>query len=140
VHVLRNASRLAVIAACFALTPAGCGASGPGPNADGREAAAQFLGDLRADRLGPAWQGTTPEFKSLMGLESLRDCVKAHTALKGPAEYVESRDASRDGRAMVEHVFKAEGRTRGKPVTSTVKLLVTRAGDGSWSVEYLRVE
>ena len=72
-------------------------------------------------------------------LEGLRDCVKAHPALKGPAEYVEARDAARDGRTMVEHVFRAEGRIRGKAVTSTVKVLVA-VGDGKWGVEHLKVE
>ncbi len=136
---IRYSARLAVHAAFFGLVLAGCGVSGPKAGDDGREAAARFLDDLRAGRLDPAWQGTSSEFKSLMGLEGLRDCVKAHPALKGPAEYVEARDAAREGRAMVEHVFRAEGRLRNKAVTSTVKVLVA-VGDGKWGVENLRVE
>ena len=141
-HAVKFDRRLCALVVLFGLEAglAGCGGSFlGGSSGDGRGAATQFLTELREGRLEPAWQGTTSEFKSLMGLENLRDCVKTHPALKGPADYVEARDAARDGRTMVEHVFRAEGRIRGKPVTSTVKVLVA-AGDGDWGVEHLRIE
>ncbi|MDX2036589.1 MAG: hypothetical protein SFX72_08050 [Isosphaeraceae bacterium] len=134
-HLLRRTA----LAAFLALTLSGCGGSGSDVGDDGREAAARFLEDLRADRLDPAWQATNPEFKSLMGLESLRDCVRTHPALKGPAEHVEARDTDRLGGSMVEHVFRAEGLVRGKPVRSTVKVLVAYV-EGKWGVEQIGVE
>lgn len=142
-----NTSRLKIRLRIFlvvmgvALGNAGCGGPfGAGRDGNGQESAVRFLQELREGHLEPAWQGTTSEFKSLMGLESLRDCVRSHPALKNPASYVESRDATRDGRPMVEHLFRAEGRVRGKVVASTVKVLVASAGDGSWSVEHLSIE
>lgn len=137
---MRFAIRTGMLAILLGLPHPGCG--GPGGSAAsgaGREAASHFLEELRAGRLRPAWEGTTPEFKSLMGLENLRDYVKAHPALKGPAEYVESRDAARDDHAMVEHVFRANARIRGKTVPARVKVLVA-AADGNWGVEHLSVE
>lgn len=141
-HAVKFDRRLCALVVLFGLEAglAGCGGSFlGGSSGDGRGAATHFLTELREGRLEPAWQGTTSEFKSLMGLENLRDCVKTHPALKNSAEYVEARDATRNGKSMVEHVFRAEARVRGKAVESTVKVLVA-AGGGSWSVEHLSVE
>ena len=40
---------------------------------------------------------------------------------------------------MVEHVFRANARIRGKTVPARVKVLVA-AADGNWGVEHLSVE
>jgi len=139
-HAKGSFIRLAMACSLLGLTFAGCGRPlGGAPGGDGRDAASHFLGELRAGHLEPAWQETTPDFKSLMGLENLRDYVKRHPALKGPAEYAESRDAARDGRPMVEHVFKAQAHTRGKTVPATVKVLVA-AENGGWGVGHVTVE
>ena len=55
----------------------------------------RFLDELRAGRLEPAWQGTSTEFKSLMGLENLRDYVKTHPALKAPGRVCRVPDVRR---------------------------------------------
>lgn len=122
------------------LTPFGCG-PGPDPSTDagGREVATHFLDQLREGQVEPAWQATTTEFKSLMGLESLRGFLKARPALRSSAEHVTARDARRDGRVMAEHVFRATATVRGKPATTTVVVLVARDGD-RWAVEQVRVE
>src|SRR5262249_16890319 len=106
---------------------------------DGRAAAVQFLDELRAGRLEPAWQGSSTEFKSLMGIENLRDYVKTHPALKGPAEYAESHPMNRDARTMAEYCFRGATQTRGKSAPATIKVLLA-VGDDGWKVEHLAVE
>ena len=110
-HGERWPKRLGLIAALATLVIAGCARAADEAGEEGRAAAARFLDELRAGRLEPAWQGTSTEFKSLMGLENLRDYVKTHPALKAPAEYAESRTIDRDGRAMAEYVFHATTQT-----------------------------
>ena len=125
----------------IALILAGCGRTGGMGGDESRAIAARFLEELRAGRHEGAWQGTSAEFKSLMGLENLRDYVKTHPALKAPAEYVESRAIDRDGRGMTEHVFRAtpQARRGNKPLPATVRLLLA-PGDEGWKVEHLSVE
>lgn len=118
---------------------AACGGPGGEAGVDGRASAARFLDELREGRHEPAWQGTSAEFKSLMGLENLRDYVRTHPALKAPAEYVETRTIDRNGRAASECVFRATVQVRGKAVPATIKVLVA-PGDEGWQVEYLTVE
>jgi hypothetical protein len=131
------ARRSSMYAGAFLLLAlAGCGGAGSAGGEGGREAAVQFLDDLRAGRVEPAWQATSTEFKSLMGHESLRDYVKAHPALKGPAEYAESRPI--EG-ALTECRFRATTKTKGKSVPATIKVLVGPTGEG-WRVEKLSVE
>lgn len=139
----RGSGRAGVAAALIALVAAGCGgSSGTGTVDDeGRAVAVQFLDEVRTGRLQPAWEGSSTEFKSLMGVENLRDYVKAHPALKAPAEYAEVRTIDQDGRALSEYVFRASAtpKPRGKPVASTIKVLLA-AGDAGWKVESLAVE
>lgn len=85
----------------------GCSKSAGEAAADGRALATQFLDDLRADRTPAAWERTTTEFKSLMGLENLKGYVKTYPALKGPAEFAESKPVERNGVALTEYVFHA---------------------------------
>ena len=133
---LRRGGASAVV---LVLVAAGCGRTGSAVGDDPRAIAVQFLDELRAGRLEPAWQGSSTEFKSLMGLENLRDYVKAHPALKAPAEHAESRTIDRDGRAYVEQVFHATARVRGKSAPATIKVLLASGPDG-WKVEQLVVE
>ncbi|MFO0951235.1 MAG: hypothetical protein U0835_08800 [Isosphaeraceae bacterium] len=120
----------------LALVVSACGGPGSGGDADGRQAAAQFLEEIRAGRVAPAWQGTTAEFKSFRGLENLGQYVKSHPALTGKAELVESRAS---GRGLFEHVFRCMTQIKGKEVRSTVKVLVA-PNDRAWGVEALTVE
>jgi hypothetical protein len=122
-----------------ALLVAGCGGSGGPWYEQARTAAVQFLDELRAGRLEPAWQGCSIEFKSLMGLENLRDYVKTHAALKSAAEFAEARPIQRNGQAMAECRFRGTSKQRGKEVTTTIKVLVASAGEG-WKVEQVVVE
>jgi hypothetical protein len=129
----------ATIATLTALVITGCSRPASEVGDGGRAAAVRFLDELRAGRLEPAWQGSSAEFKSLMGLESLRDYVKAHPALKAPAEYAETRAIDRNGRSMTECVFHATTKLRGKPATATIRVLLA-PGDDGWEVEHLAVE
>jgi hypothetical protein len=131
--------RSGATAALIVLVMAGCGRTGSATPEETQAVAAQFLDELRAGRLEPAWQGTSTEFKSLMGIENLRDYVKTHPALKSPAAYAESRTIERDGRSMIEHIFRATTQVRRKPVSATVKVLLA-SGDDGWKVEHLAVE
>lgn len=143
-HRERWSARAGVSAALMALVAAGCGRAGSG-GVDGepRAVAVRFLDELKAGRLEPAWEGASTEFKSLMGVETLRDYVKTHPALKAPAEFAEARTIDRGGRAMAEYVFNAtataKAKARGKPVASTIKVLLA-SGDGGWKVEQLTVD
>jgi hypothetical protein len=132
--------RPGIPAALLALSIAACGRpADESASEGGRQAAARFLDELRAGRLAPAWQDTSAEFKSLMGLENLRDYVKTHPVLKAPAEHVETRTVDRDGRKLTESVFRATTRVRGKARSATIRVLLTAEGDG-WKVEHLAVE
>lgn len=131
-------SRVGTLALLLALI--GCG--GPGATAggeDGREAADRFLEEVRAGRIEPAWQSTSTEFKSLMGLESLRELAQKQPALKGQPEHIESKRIDRDGLPLTEHAYRAQGKARNRAVTSTLRVIVSQGDDG-WKVEKLSVE
>jgi hypothetical protein len=132
----RPGVRTAVIAA---LLVAGCSGSGGQWDEPARTAAVQFLDELRAGRLEPAWRGCSTEFKSLMGLENLRDYMKAHAALRSAAEFTEVRPIQRNGQTMAECRFRGISKQRGKEVTATIKVLVASADEG-WKVEQVVVE
>ncbi|WP_406697419.1 hypothetical protein V5E97_01040 [Singulisphaera sp. Ch08] len=125
--------------ALIALFAGGCGQTGSTSDGDAQAVATQFLDELRAGRLEPAWQGTSVEFKSLMGAGSLRDYVKRHPALKANAEYSESRSIDRGGPALTECLFHATTRVRGKSVPATIKVILASGAEG-WKVEQLIVE
>jgi hypothetical protein len=127
---------VAVIAAIFS---AGCGGSRGPLDEPARTAAVVFLDHLRAGRLEPAWQGCSTEFKSLMGLENLRDYVNNHSALKSAVEFTEARPVERNGQSMAECRFSGTTKQRRKDVPATVKVLVA-AEDEGWKVEQVAVE
>ena len=129
----------AAAALALALAVAGCGRSASEVEELGRAAAVAFLDDLRAGRVEPAWEGASAEFKSLMGLESLRDYVATHPALIEPAEYLESRPVEQGGRTMTEYAFSVAAQSRGDAAPGTIKVLVSEGGDGC-EVEHLAVE
>ncbi|MDG3005986.1 hypothetical protein [Paludisphaera mucosa] len=131
-------SVLATIAIALAAAVAGCSQAGGGASADGREAAASFLDALRAGRVEDAWRDTSPEFKSLMGLDSLRDLVKRRPALK-TATRRDGCTAVGEGRSLFEHAFQGATTHRGKTTPATIKVLVAPDDDG-WKVEGLVVE
>lgn len=138
-HGKQASMRPVAVAALMAAVMAGCGRTGSAIDEETRAVAVQFLDELRAGRLEPAWQGTSTEFKSLMGVENLRDYVKTHPALKAPAEHAETRTIERDGRTMAEISFRATTQVRRKTVPATIKVLLA-PGDEGWQVEHLAVE
>ncbi|AMV38725.1 hypothetical protein [Planctomyces sp. SH-PL62] len=141
IHRPSRTGRIPATAFLIALIGAGCAGSGGGGGAADapREAASRFLDEVRAGRLQPAWEGASTEFKSLMGVENLRDLVRAHPPLKSPAEFVESRAIDRDGVRQAECVFHARAKVRGKEVAATITVLVAPDSDG-WKVERLGVQ
>lgn len=103
--------------------------------------ASSFLDELRTGRLEPAWEGTSAEFKSLMGLESLRDFVKRHPGLKGQAELKEARLLETDGDRQVECLFQVSTPAKGRAKAATSKIKVLTASDGlRWKVEGLSTD
>jgi hypothetical protein len=138
---------LAVAASCLGIACVG-DSSAP---ADGRAAATSFLDEIRAGRVEPAWRATTVEFKSLMGLDSLRDYVRAHPALKGKAEFLDGRTVKSSGPELAEYTFRAippppaKARGRGKkagpaqPASATIRVTTARE-DGTLKVERLAIE
>lgn len=124
----------------LALVPVGCtGSVSDSAGGDGKAAADRFLEEIQAGRIEPAWQGTSTEFKSLMGLDSLRDLIKTRPALKGRPEHLESRRLDRDGLPLAEHVYRAQGKARGKAVSATIRVVVSQGGPG-WTVEKISVD
>jgi hypothetical protein len=112
----------------------GCSSSTPDPDAS-RSTAAKFLDEIRAGKVSNAWEGTTTEFKSLLGREGLEGYVRAHPALKEkePADFVSFNTAERNGLPLGECAFRSASRK------SSIKVLLARE-DGAWKVERLTVD
>ncbi len=125
---------LGLVVLAGASTWSGCGGSAPDPDAS-REIAAKFLEEIRAGRVAAAWEGTSTEFKSLLGREGLVAYVRAHPTLKekAPADFVSFNTAERNGIPLGECAFRTSSRK------SAVKVLLARA-DGAWKIERLTVE
>lgn len=135
-------SGLALVAA--AALGAGCGRTSPAQVDAGQEVAATFLEELRAGRVAPAWQGTTVEFKSLMGSDALRDYVRAHPAFQARAEFVASESVESGRGRMVAYRFRATpppGKKKPKtpPPPATIRVLLDFTADPP-RVERLNVE
>ena len=111
---------------------AGCSRPDPATDDGARAAAVAFLDAIRAGRIEPAWQATSGEFKSLMGLQNLEDYVRSHPPLSAPAEFAEARPVDREGLNMAEYVFRS-------PEAASIIVLVAE-NDGGWTVERLSVE
>lgn len=125
-----------------ALVLTGCGRSDATGGDEARAIAVQFLDELRAGRYEPAWrERTSAEFKSLMGMENLRDYLRSHPVLRSPAEYLEARAIDREGHDLAEFVFLATPPVRrgDKPVPARIRVLLA-PGDEGWKVEHLSVE
>jgi hypothetical protein len=116
-----------------------CGPTENQASDNARTTAEAFLTELRGGRLESAWQSTSVEFKSIMGLENLRDYVRAHPALKAPADFVETRPLTRQGLPLSECVFHATLTARRKTTTVTIKVWIAQE-EGTWKVERLVVE
>ncbi|WP_165064954.1 hypothetical protein [Paludisphaera rhizosphaerae] len=127
-------------AAMLALASAGCGAGPEPPKDASQQAASQFLEAIQAGKLESAWQETSTEFKSLMGLENLRDYIKTHPALKGPTEFTEVRRIEREGHVMAECRFHGSAKVKGKAIPATIDVIVGSSEGGEWKVEKLSVE
>lgn len=132
--------RRIAVAMMLALASAGCGTSSEPPKDASQQAATRFLAAIQAGKLEDAWQGTSTEFKSLMGLENLRDYIKTHPALKGPTEFTELRRIEREGHVMSECRFHGSAKVKGKPVPATIDVVVGSSEGGEWKVEKLSVE
>ena len=133
-------SVLSLIVACVGLS---CGRLSASRLEQGRTVAAAFLDEVRAGRIDPAWQGTTVEFKSLMGSDSLRDYTRTHPALQAPAEFVESRPVESSGGKLGEYQFRStppsKGRVKSPPSPKSIRLLISFA-EGTPRIERLTSE
>lgn len=148
-RILRAATALVVAASALSFAVGCTGPFSSGSN-DGQAAAAAFLDEIRAGRVEPAWRATTVEFKSLMGLASLRDYVRTHPALKGQAEFVEGPAIVNGKPGLADYVFRATAppNTKGRGKTkagasptgpSTIRV-TTAQEDGALKVERLAIE
>lgn len=127
--------RFTTVAVLAGLALSGCGRGAA--QGDGQERAAQFLDTIRAGQIDPAWQMTSAEFRSLMGMENLRDFAKTHPALLQPAEHSAAAEVERAGSSMVEHTFQTK--PAGRVNAATIRVLVSPGKDG-WVVEHLAAE
>ena len=96
----------------------------------GREIATAFLAEIRRGNVDAAWEGTSAEFKSLLGLEGMRTYVKKHPGLKKEAEFTREAKVESNGLSLAEVVFREP--TGG----AEVKVLLAPEG-GTWKVERL---
>jgi hypothetical protein len=130
---------LLAIAPCLALI----GCRGPGPaDHDGRAQAEAFLASIRSGQLEPAWQSTSDEFKSIMGLDSLRELVAHNPALLSEPTYDSTLTRQHDGLTLAECVFHATPPTSGKvaPPTPTTITILLSAPTGAWKVDHMALE
>lgn len=132
--------RLLATAVTLALISSGCGAGADPPKDASRQTALRFLEELKAGRIEAAWQGTSTEFKSLMGLGALKDFVKTHPALKGPVESADMEKVEREGHVMAKCRFHGSAKVKGKSVPATIDVFVGSSDGGEWKVEKVSVE
>ena len=130
-----------LVAACLGVS---CGRGSVARVDEGRRVASSFLDEVRAGRTEPAWKGTTVEFKSLMGADALRDLARNQPALKGTAEYVDSRPIDSGHLNLVEYRFRGAPTPPRKPSKSppapkTIRVLVSFEEDPP-KVERLAVD
>jgi len=125
----------APLALALALVCAGCGGgAAPEPDAS-RDVAARFLDEIRAGKAEAAWEGTSTEFKSLLGRDGFVAYVRKHPALKEkePPLFVSFNSAERNGIPVGECAFRSASKK------SAVKVLVAKE-NGTWKVERLTVD
>jgi hypothetical protein len=60
----------------------------PQPGAEGKEIAMAFLEQVRLGKTAEAWTGSSAEFKSYMGKDTLRDFAKKTPALREKLDFV----------------------------------------------------
>lgn len=135
--------RLALSLALLAGFSLACGRISSTQEDRGRSVAASFLDEVRAGRVDPAWQGTTAEFKSLMGSDSLKDYARNHPALKAQAEFVGSKRVETGAGRMVDYEFRATPaaapRVKTPPTPKAIHVTVNFSVDPP-AVERLTVE
>ncbi len=122
---------LGLLASSFFWTGCG-GGSVPAPDAS-RDIAAKFLDEIRAGRAEAAWDGTSTEFKSMLGRDGFVAYVRKHPVLKEPVEFVSFNSAERNGVPVGDCAFRTASKK------SPVKVLVAQE-NGTWKVERLTVD
>ncbi len=139
-HGLGERGRIALVVVALA-SAGGSGCSQSAPEADaGRAIASAFLDEIRQGRVDAAWDGTTAEFKSRLGLEGLRGLVRKNRALREPAEFVAFAPVERDGLKLAEYSFRtAKGKGKKSAKEVLVKVILARE-DGAWKVEWMSLE
>ena len=113
----------------------GCGGSNASlPEDNGRSIAEAFLADVRGGKVDEAWEGTSAEFKSLMGKESFRGYVRRQPALKAEPAFQGAKPVENGPLKLVECTFQAD-----KPKPAVIKIMLA-AGPDRWHVERLSIE
>lgn len=105
------------------------------PPTAGKEIAEPFLNQVRAGEIDKAWEGTTAEFKSIMGREFFREFVRDHPVFQQPLEFAELKPIVTQGLTRTECTFRQPGAPAAKPVI----VLLAKEND-AWKVEYVRVD
>jgi hypothetical protein len=102
-----------------------------------RATAARFLEQVRGGQVEPAWDGTTAEFKSMLGLDGFRQMVRTHPDLKREAEFQGFEMITRNEIPLASCRFRVQDAK--KKTTTDLKVLLAREG-GVWKVERLLLE
>lgn len=82
-------------------------ASTPQPGAEGKEIAEAFLEQIRSGKTAEAWTGSSAEFKSYMGKDTLRDLAKKTPALREKLDFVAMETTKVNGLGRKIFTFRA---------------------------------
>jgi hypothetical protein len=99
----------------------------------GRQAADQFLAQIRGGQPDQAWQSTTAEFKSAEGRESFSRYVKKHPFLTKPVSFVSVQLVTVQNQPRAEYLYRP-GKEAG-----TIRLLAGLDND-TWRVDRITIE
>jgi len=105
----------------------------PVPSQAPQTVAADFVEELRTNRIDTAWAGTTAEFKSFLGRERLRDFVLSKAILRQPLEFSGVEQQAINGISFMACTFHS-------PHKSDLVRVLLANDSGQWKVERLLVE
>jgi hypothetical protein len=100
-------------------------------------AAAKFLDQVREGQVEQAWNDTTAEFKSMLGLDGFRQLVRTHPDLKQKAEFQGLEMITRNEIPLASCRFQVQDVKRKK--TTELKVIFARE-QGVWKVERLLLD
>lgn len=97
--------------------------------------AIRFLDLIREGEVDLAWEGTTAEFKSFVGLDRLKTTVQQNSALRQPSEIFSSQKVNVGPLELLECLFAPENNP-----DIQIRVLLAPTKKREWKVERLELE